>query len=63
VLLDKVPDEKWNVLAPLPQWRNLQIEDTQAVEEVLPKSLRQNLLLEVAIGRGNQTGIEGDRLG
>ena len=58
-VIQKVAD----VVAPLPQGRDLDVDEVQAVEEVLPEVARLDLLDDILVGGGDHLDIEGHQLG
>src|SRR5262249_43484559 len=48
IALDEMLDEKWDVVAPLPEWGKVHLDDVQSVIEILPESALRDLGVEVA---------------
>jgi len=60
-MLSEVPDEKRNVLGPLPQRRHEDWENVQSVEKIGTERLGVDHGVQIAVGRGNEprVGMEG----
>src|SRR5215469_9749912 len=57
-LLHKMQYERGNVLAALAQWRHLNWKNTQPIEEVLSEAASFDVILKVAIGRGDDADVD-----
>ncbi len=55
---DEMPGQKGNILAPLPQRRQLQGEDVQAIVEIGAKAAGGDGLFEIAIGGGDHPHVD-----
>ncbi len=62
VALEEVGDEQGDVLFALAERRDLDRHDVQPVEEVLAEAALLDLLLQVAVGRGDDAHVHGDQL-
>src|SRR5437879_805966 len=62
-LRDEAPHQEWDVRPPLAQRRKIDVEDVEAVEEVVPEATQRDLLLERLVGRGGDAHVYFDRLG
>ena len=60
--LEKVSHQKGNVLPPLPEGRNPDLDDVEPKEEVLPEPASSHFVVDVAIRRGHEADVYGDRL-
>ena len=54
--------QKGNVLPPLPEGRNPDLDDVEPKEEVLPEPASSHFVVDVAIRRGHEADVYGDRL-
>ena len=63
VARDEVLDEQRDVPAPLAQRRHAHRHDLQAEEQVLAEAARGDLVLEIAVGRGDDAHVDLDGLG
>ena len=62
-LLQKRVHEQRDVVAPLAQRRNPDVEDLQAIVQILAEVAAFHRLAQVAVGRGDHTGVGLDRPG
>ena len=60
VFLEEVLGEQLEVLLPLPQGRHLDLDDVEAVEEVLPEPPGDDLVLQVPVGGGDDPDVHAD---
>ena len=60
-LREDVVDEAVEILPTLAQGGQADADDVQSKEEVLAKAPGRDLGLELAIGRGDHTGVDGER--
>jgi hypothetical protein len=56
-----VIDQERNVLAPLPQRREVDRHDVEAVIQIVAKGLPADGFLEVVAGGGHESGVHRDR--
>ena len=61
-LLDEVLDQERDVARALAQRRQADRHHVQAVVEILAKGAGRDLLLQIAVGRGDQPHVDADRL-
>src|SRR5215470_11704106 len=61
-LRHKVVHQQRNVLAPLPQRRDLNWEHVESIEKILAELMVPNHGSEIAVRRGNQPHVDLDRL-
>ena len=59
LLSQKAFDEEGNVLPPLPERRQLDRHDLEAVEEIFTKLTRSNALAQIAVRRGDDSNVDG----
>src|SRR5258708_25636485 len=57
-LPQEVFQERWDILAAFTQGRDLNRENAQAIEKVLPEAASIDFLLQVAIARSDDTDID-----
>src|SRR4029079_11896826 len=60
-LFDEAPDQQLDVLDPFAQQRHVQRKDAQPVVQILAKGAVGQQLLEVAMRRGDDADVDGDR--
>ena len=53
-------DERWDLLAPLPQRRHVDADDVQTEEQILPELPGGHRIFEVPIGRGDNPHVDLD---
>src|SRR6266851_5405757 len=63
VFLGEMLGERLDVLRPLAQRRDAQIDDVEAEIEILAEAAFADLLFEVAVGGGDQADVDPDRAG
>src|SRR5207249_7322499 len=61
-LRDEAPHQERDVRPPLAQRRQIDVEDVEAVEEVVPEAAQGDLLLQGLVGRGDDAHVHLDRL-
>ena len=55
-----MPDEQRDVLFAIPQWRRLEREHVEPVEQVGPEPAGLHRLAEVVVGGGDDAGVDLD---
>src|SRR5262249_40610003 len=60
-LVDQEMDQQGNVFLALPQWRQRDGEDAEAIVEVLAERLLSDCLEQIAVGGGQDADIDLDR--
>ena len=54
----EVLDQRWNVLAALAQRRHRQVDDVEAVEQILAERPLRDHVAQVAVGRGDDAHVD-----
>src|SRR3972149_4670121 len=60
--VEEVVAERWRLPPPLPQGRQEEGEDVQAVEEVLPEPALPHIRGEIVVGGGDHPRVHAERL-
>src|SRR5260370_13099101 len=63
VFLGEMLGQRLDVLRPLAQRRDAKVDDVEAEVEILAEAALADLLLEVAVGGGDQANVDLDRMG